>query len=375
MYPKTKLGLVSNQGFKITNEQLEGKFMNVGLIGATGYTGIELLRLLAQHPASPKVTVITSRQEAGQGLTTVFPGLVGLANYDHLSFEAPTADELAGRAELFFLAVPHGAAMELVPKLLASGARVIDLSADFRLRRAEVFTQWYQPHLAPELLSEAVYGLPELYAPQIKSARLVANPGCYPTSIILALAPLLKQNLLLPERPIIADSASGVSGAGRGVSLGTAFCEVHDSFKAYKVVGHRHTPEIEQELSLLAGHDLAVAFTPHLAPMNRGILSTVYAFPKDFVNIEELHELYLGYYASAPLVRVRPLGYEPRTSEVKGTNFCDISLFFDSRTKLVKIISALDNVCRGASGQALVNFNLMAGHPEGTGLCLAPLMP
>ena len=349
--------------------------MDVGLIGATGYTGAELLRLLAQHPALPKVTVITSRQEAGQGLTTVFPGLAGLANYDQLSFEAPTAEALVGRAELFFLAVPHGAAMELAPQLLHSGARVIDLSADFRLRRAEVFQQWYQPHLAPELLSEAVYGLPELYAAQIKSARLVANPGCYPTSIILALAPLLKQNLLLEERPIIADSASGVSGAGRGLSLGTSFCEVHDSFKAYKVVGHRHTPEIEQELSLLAGHDLAVAFTPHLAPMNRGILSTVYAFPKNQVDIEELHKSYLAFYASSPLVRVRPLGYEPRTSEVRGTNFCDISLFFDSRTKLIKIVSALDNVCRGASGQALANFNLMTGQPELAGICLAPVIP
>lgn len=349
--------------------------MKVGLIGATGYTGLELLRLLAQHPSRPEVTVITSRQESGRHLASVFPSLSGIANYDQLVFEAPEASELAGRADIFFLAAPHGAAMGLAPDLLKGGARMIDLSADFRLREADVFSEWYQPHTAASLLTEAVYGLPELYAPQIRPARLVANPGCYPTSVILGLAPFLKTGFLAADRPIIVDSCSGVSGAGRGAALGSSFCEVQDSFKAYKVVGHRHTPEIEQELSALAGRDLTVAFTPHLVPMNRGILSTIYAAPENDVTAEGLREVYLDFYAHAPFVRVRPLGFEPQTSEVRGTNFCDISLFYDRRSGLVKIVSIIDNLCRGASGQAMVNFNLMCGLPETEGLLLTSLKP
>ncbi len=349
--------------------------MEIGLIGATGYTGLELLRLLAGHPARPEVTVITSRQEAGRGLTEVFPALSGLANYDRLKFEAPDAADLAGRARIFFLAAPHGAAMELVPGLLAAGARVVDLSADFRLRTADLFNEWYQPHSAPGLLGEAVYGLPELYASEIRPARLVANPGCYPTSVILALAPFLKSGFMAEDGPVIAESASGVSGAGRGAAPGTSFCEVQDSFKAYKVVGHRHTPEIEQELSRLAGRPLKVAFTPHLAPMNRGILSTVYVTPKREVSAEGLREAYLDFYAGAPFVRVRPLGFEPQTSEVRGTNFCDLSLFYDRRSGLVKIVSVIDNLCRGASGQAVANFNLMQGLPETEGLLAAAVRP
>jgi len=349
--------------------------MKIGIIGGTGYTGLELLRLLAQHPTAPQVTVITSRQEEGKALTTVFPALSGLANYDQLKFEAPEASELAGRADLFFMATPHGAAMALAPHLLSGGARVIDLSADFRLRQADVFSQWYQPHTATGLLAEAVYGLPELYTPQIRAARLVANPGCYPTSIILALAPVLKSGLLDTDRPIIADSASGVSGAGRGASMGNSFCEVQDSFKAYKVVGHRHTPEIEQELSGLAEKPLRVAFTPHLASMNRGILSTVYATPHSDLNVDDLRTWYMEFYQRAPFVRVRPLGFEPQTSEVRGTNFCDLSLFYDRRTGLLKIVSVIDNLCRGASGQALANYNLMTGRPETEGLLLGPVRP
>ena len=349
--------------------------MRIGLIGATGYTGVELLRLLAQHPARPEVTVVTSRQEQGRSLTGIFPALSGLANYDHLVFEAPEASELAGRADIFFMAAPHGAAMGLVPDILKGGGKVIDLSADFRLRDEAVFNQWYQPHQAPAFLPEAVYGLPELYRPQIRTARLLANPGCYPTSIILGLAPFLKTGLLAADRPIIADSCSGVSGAGRGAALGTSFCEVQDSFKAYKVVGHRHTPEIEQELSALAGRDLTVSFTPHLVPMNRGILSTIYVTPENDVTVEGLREVYRDFYAHAPFVRVRPLGFEPQTSEVRGTNFCDISLFYDRRSGLVKIVSIIDNLCRGASGQAMANFNLMCGLPETEGLLLTSVKP
>lgn len=350
--------------------------MKIGIIGATGYTGLELFRLLAQHPRRPEISIITSRKEEGLPLTSVFPALSGLANYDQLHYEAPGKNNLIGRADLFFLATPHGSAMELAPSLLEAGARIVDLSADFRLREAEVFSRWYQPHTAIELLSEAVYGLPELYAPEIKTARLVANPGCYPTSVILALAPFLKNGFLAANAaPIIADCCSGTSGAGRGATPGTSFCEVQDSFKAYKVIGHRHTPEIEQELSRLEGRSLTVAFTPHLLPLNRGILSTIYVVPAKEILIDDLRAAYLDFYRSAPFVRVRPLGYEPQTSEVRGSNFCDLSLFYDQRSGLVKIVSVIDNLCRGASGQAVANMNLMSGWPETEGLGLIPVRP
>ncbi|KXS55965.1 MAG: N-acetyl-gamma-glutamyl-phosphate reductase [Candidatus Adiutrix intracellularis] len=349
--------------------------MKIGLIGATGYTGVELLRILARHPRQPEVTVITSREEQGRPLTAVFPALLTLANYDHLIYEAPELTNLFGRADIFFLAAPHGVALTLVPPLLAQGLRVIDLSADFRLKDPTVFAEWYQPHPAPELLSEAVYGLPELYADQIKGARLTANPGCYPTCVILGLAPLLKAGLVAKDSPIIIDAASGVTGAGRGALSATSFCEVQDSFKAYKVVGHRHTPEIEQELFALGGRPFKVAFTPHLAPMNRGILSTIYVQPELYLTSNKLRDIYLDFYRIAPFVRVRPLGFELQTSEVRGSNFCDLSLFFDFRSGLIKIISAIDNLSRGASSQAVANFNLMSGYPETDGLLLPPLKP
>lgn len=349
--------------------------MNIGIIGATGYTGVELLRLLAIHPEKPRVTVITSRQEEGRALTEIFPALSGLANYDSLRYEAPEAGDLGSRADLFFLAAPHGAAMDLVPALLEAGARVVDLSADFRLNSADIFKEWYQPHTAPELLGEAVYGLPELNAQAIKKARLLANPGCYPTSVILGLAPFLKAGLWADGSVVIADSTSGVTGAGRGASIGNSFCEVSDSFKAYKVVGHRHTPEIAQELSLLNGKELPVAFTPHLAPLNRGILSTIYVVPKNRLEAAKLRDIYLAFYENSPFVRVRPLGFEPRTADVRGTNFCDLSVFYDHRTDLVKIISVIDNLCRGASGQAVANFNLMCGFSETAGLLASAMQP
>lgn len=349
--------------------------MRVGLVGATGYAGLELLRLLAMHPARPQVALVTSRQEAGRPLTGVFPALAGVANYDGLTLEAPEAAALAGRADFFFLATPHGLAMELAPALLAGGAKVIDLSADFRLKDPQTFARWYQPHAAPGLLAEAVYGLPELYAPAIGRARLVANPGCYPTSAILALAPLMKAGLWAAGTPVIVDAASGVTGAGRGASLANSFCEVQGSFKAYKATGHRHTPEMEQELSLLSGAPVRVSFTPHLAPMGRGILATVYAVAARDAEPAELHGLYAGFYRGQPFVRVRPLGFEPQTADVRGTDFCDLSVFWDGRARLVKVISAIDNLCRGAAGQAVANFNLMAGGQAGDGLALAPLKP
>ncbi|MGL4208315.1 MAG: N-acetyl-gamma-glutamyl-phosphate reductase [Candidatus Adiutrix sp.] len=350
--------------------------MNIGILGASGYTGVELLRLLANHPGNLTVSVVSSRKTLGMRLCDVFPELSAMANYDDLLFENPEDELLPSKADFFFLATPHGVAMGLAPKLLKAGAKVIDLSADFRLKNLNAFEQWYGPHLSPNLIGEAVYGLSELYGPQIKAARLVANPGCYPTSIILALAPLLATTDLLNHNlPIIADCASGISGAGRKSSLSASFCENFDSFKAYSVLGHRHTPEIEEQLSKIFGQPLGVSFTPHLLPMSRGILSTIYVSPQTPVSQQMLDELYQNFYASHHFVRVRPFGFEPQTSQVRGTNFCDLAVYHDARLGLIKIISAIDNLCRGAAGQALVNFNLMTSHHLRAGLDLLPLRP
>lgn len=344
--------------------------LRVAIAGASGYTGFELIRILSHHP-QVELTTITSRQQAGQRLDAVYPALRG---HCRLTF-APTApDILAANADLVFTALPHQAAMEIVPDLLERGVKVVDLSADYRLRNAEVYGAWYQPHQTPELLAEAVYGLPELYRARIQTARLVANPGCYPTSIILAAAPLLKKGLI-DHRSLIADSKSGVTGAGRGASLGVHFCEVSDSFKAYKVAEHRHTPEIEQELSALAGETVCLSFTPHLVPMSRGILSTVYATLRDEVAAAHLDEAYTSFYREAPFVRVSGRGDLPTTLQVRGSNYCDLGWRLDERTGRVIVVSVIDNLTRGASGQAVCNMNLMTGMPETLGLDHAPWQP
>ncbi len=345
--------------------------MKIAIVGASGYAGLELLRLLAAHPEA-EVVAVTSRADSGKVLSDLFPSLRKNANYDTLILEDPAQTDYI-KAQVVFTATPHGTAMNMAKNMLAGGSKIIDLSADFRLKDAEIFDQWYTRHQAPELLSEAVYGLPELYREQIKKARLIANPGCYPTSAILAVAPFLKAGLGRADSPIICDAKSGVTGAGRGANLGTSFCEVSDSFKAYKINGHRHTPEIEQELSALLGQNLKVAFTPHLLPMNRGILSTVYLTPNKEVSPEELLAVYQKFYETEPFVRVRPLGFEVATADVRGSNFCDLSLNFDQRTGLLKVVSVIDNLCRGASGQAVANLNLMFGLPETLGLGLVPL--
>ncbi|MDR2141882.1 MAG: N-acetyl-gamma-glutamyl-phosphate reductase [Deltaproteobacteria bacterium] len=346
--------------------------MKIGIVGASGYTGLELLRLLALRPLT-EVTFVTSRQDAGTPLTTMFPSLAGHGQYDRLKLEKP--ENLAGRAEIIFLATQHGVAMSLAPALLESGARLIDLSADFRLKSAELFETWYETHKAPRLLAEAVYGLPELYRDSIAKARLVANPGCYPTSIILALAPLLKNGLVDLSRPIIADSKSGVTGAGRSLARSNTFCEVQENFKAYKVVGHRHTPEIVQELANLAQGPVTLSFTPHLLPINRGILSTIYVSLSQPLGMSAFRAFYQDFYANDPYVRIRPEGYVPETADVRGTNFCDLGFFPDSVAGLWKIVSVIDNICRGASGQAVANLNIMSGAPEDLGLTGLSLRP
>ncbi len=349
------------------------KRIKAGLVGVTGYTGMELTRLLENHPAITLVRA-TSRSEAGKRLREVYPFLQGFASGD-LTISMPDPDDLAKACDLVFLAVPHGAAMETAAALRAKNLKVVDLSADYRLRDAAVFARWYKSeHTQPKVLAEAVYGLPELHAAAIAKADMVANPGCYPTSAILALAPALKHRLIDPD-DIVIDAKSGVSGAGRNPSVGSLFCEVADSFRAYNLTKHRHTPEIEQELGLIAGRDVVVSFNTHLLPVNRGILSTIYTRPAKSSSPEKIHAAYAAYYEPHAFVRVLPQGQLPELRNVRGTMFCDIAMAHDNRTGRLIILSAIDNLCRGASGQAIANANIMCGLPPETGLQLAPMVP
>ena len=342
----------------------------IAVVGASGYTGAELLRLLARHPEAELVCV-TSRQYAGQPVAEIFPSLQGILD---LSFDDVDPAGVAGRADLVFTAVPHQTAMNMIPELLAAGSRVVDLSADFRLRDVSVYEAWYQAHTASDLLDEVVYGLPELFRDQVPAARLVANPGCYPTSVALALTPLLEAKKIDPAT-IIVDSKSGTSGAGRAAKLDTLFCEVNEGFKAYGLPRHRHTPEIEQTLSHVSGATVTVSFTPHLLPVNRGILSTCYASLSGACTLEELHALYLDRYADETFVRILAPGQLPNISQVSGSNFCDIGLAVDDRTGRVIVVAVIDNLVKGAAGQALQNMNLMLGLPEQTGLLMPPVFP
>lgn len=344
--------------------------IRVGIVGASGYTGIELARILAHHK-QVELTVATSRQYAGKKLAEIYPSLVGSTE---LICEDITGQALADKADLFFTAVPHQSAMNIVPDLLEAGKKVVDLSADFRIHDSAVYEQWYQAHSAAGYLSEAVYGLPEVHREEICSARLVANPGCYPTSTILALAPLLK-NEGIDTSTIIVDSKSGTSGAGRSAQVGTLFCEVTDGFRAYKIASHRHTPEIEQELTLLAREKVVISFTPHLVPMSRGILSTIYATAHKDCSNQELHEIYTDFYKNEQFVRICSPGSLPATQYVRGSNYCDIACTFDPRTKRIIIVSVIDNLVKGAAGQAVQNMNIMCGFEENEGVSIVPLFP
>ncbi|MBN1140255.1 MAG: N-acetyl-gamma-glutamyl-phosphate reductase [Deltaproteobacteria bacterium] len=342
----------------------------VAIVGAGGYTGVELLRLLCLHP-HVELTCLTSLEEVGAPVSRVFPSL---PKRIALKLETLDLDRVVAASDIVFTALPHKAAMAVVPPLLAAGKKVIDLSADFRLRDVGVYEQWYQRHTCPELIPEAVYGLPELYRERVRGARLVANPGCYPTSAILALAPLIRHGLIDLETVII-DSKSGATGAGRSVRLGSLFCEVNEGFKAYGVGSHRHTPEIEQVLGDLAGAAVIVSFTPHLLPISRGILSTSYAKLKKAVGGAELSELFQEFYRDEPFVRVCPAGELPNVAMVKGSNYCDLGVVSDPRTGRAIVVSAIDNLVKGASGQAIQNMNIMAGFEEGLGLQVVPLFP
>lgn len=344
--------------------------LKVGIYGASGYTGQELLRLLLRHPQA-EVVALTSRRYAGVPVSDIYPVFVGLTD---LVFVDASPEDVAGAADIVFLALPHGVSMAVAPIFLNAGKKVIDLSADFRLRDVATYEKWYSRHTAPNIIKESVYGMPELYGDEIAKARLVANPGCYPTSVILGLAPLLKANWI-DDSSIIADSKSGVSGAGREPQVGTLFCEVDEGFKAYKVGEHRHTPEMEQEISILAGCDVRISFTPHLLPITRGILSTIYATLQKDVTTAELIDLYRAFYKGKEFVRVYKAGTFPNISSVRGSNYCDIGLTVDARTKRVIIICAIDNLVKGAAGQAIQNMNLMCGLSEDTGLTMISLFP
>lgn len=343
--------------------------IEVGIVGGTGYTGAELLRLLARHPGA-RVRVLTSRQEAGTPVESYFPQLRGLPALKGLSFAAPDPAELA-KCQLVFFATPHGAAMQSVPTLLDKGVKVVDLSADFRLADPATFKQWYgMDHAAPALLSRAVYGLPEVNRAALANASLVAAPGCYPTSVQLGLLPLLEQKAIVTD-DIVADCKSGVSGAGRELKQGSLFAEAAESFKAYGVPKHRHQPEIEQGLARIAGAPVSLTFVPHLVPMNRGILATIYA---KLVRGADVQALYEQRYRDEPFVDVMPTGSHPDTRSVRGANACRIAVHALPGNRVV-ILAVIDNLVKGAAGQAIQCFNLMTGQAEAAGLGDAGLWP
>lgn len=347
--------------------------ISVGVVGANGYTGIELLRLLIMHP-HVEIRQVTSRAEAGQPVAASQPHLHGLLD---LNFSEPDAAALAD-CDLVFFTTPNATAMHMVPALLKADRRVIDLSADFRLKDAAVWAKWYgEKHACPELLNEAVYGLPEINREALRTARLVANPGCYPTAVTLALLPLLEAGIVDLQR-LVADVKSGVSGAGRKASIGTQFCEAGENFKAYGVPGHRHLPEIVQTLTGASGAQPALTFVPHLVPMIRGIHASVYAELTGMGT--DLQILYSQRYASEPFVQVMAAGSHPETRSVRGSNLCRLAVHrlangYSGENRVV-VLSVIDNLVKGAAGQAIHNMNLMCGWPEITGLGeQLPLIP
>jgi N-acetyl-gamma-glutamyl-phosphate reductase len=349
--------------------------VRVAIVGASGYSGEELVRLLLNHP-SVNLVAVTSRQNAGQSVAQVFPRFASHPKSKALLFSDPNAEVLAKVADIVFLALPHGVAAEFAVPLQAAGVVVIDLSADFRLRSAEVYHDFYaHEHPAPALLAEAVYGLPEVYRDRIRTSRLIASPGCYPTSILLPTLPLLKAGLIRPGG-IIANSMSGVSGAGRKADLDYLFCECNESVRAYGVPKHRHLSEIEQELSLAAKEPVTIQFTPHLIPVNRGIHTTLYLAPtRNFSGADEatalgrdIEECYRAAYATEPFVRVLSGKALPDTKNVVGTNTLELAWRLDPRTGRLVVLSAEDNIVKGASGQAVQSMNIVCGFPETTGL-------
>jgi N-acetyl-gamma-glutamyl-phosphate reductase len=344
--------------------------IKASVIGASGYGGAEAVRLLATHPQVDLIHV-TAETQQGQSMSALYPNLRGFVDQTMI---AADAERIGRDSDVTFVSLPSGKAMQLVPRLLDGGSKVIDIAADFRLRDASLYPVWYKfDHIAPTYLNEAVYGLPELHHEAIAGARLLANPGCYPVAALLALIPLVRASKVATSG-IVIDAKSGVSGAGRGGGGGFAYAEVNENLSAYSVTGHNHTAEIEQELSGLAGHPVRVVFTPHLAPMTRGILATVYAPLKDTLSEAEACSLYEETYSHAPFVRVLRHAL-PQTKATLGSNYCDVSIKIDTRSHMAIALAALDNLGRGAAGQAVQNMNLMFGFPETMGLAFPGIFP
>lgn len=341
--------------------------VKVGIVGGTGYTGVELLRLLARHP-QVSLHAVTSRKEAGMQVAEMFPSLRGRVS---LAFSTPEEANLAS-CDVVFFATPNGIAMGQARELLDAGVKVIDLAADFRIRDVAEWEKWYgMSHASPELVAEAVYGLPEVNREQIRGARLIANPGCYPTAVQLGLLPLIEAGVV-DASALIADCKSGVSGAGRKAEVHTLFAEAGDNFKAYGVKGHRHLPEIRQGLSRAAGHDVGLTFVPHLTPLIRGIHATLYARLTKEVDVQALFE---QRYAHEAFVDVLPVGSHPETRSVRGANLCRIAVHRPQGGDTVVVLSVIDNLVKGAAGQAVQNMNLMFGLAEDLGLDVVPLLP
>ncbi|GBD95777.1 MAG TPA: N-acetyl-gamma-glutamyl-phosphate reductase [Nitrospirae bacterium] len=347
--------------------------LKVAILGGSGYTGSELLRLLLNHPDA-EVTAVTSERYSGLSISDTFLNFRNTA----LKFESLNLKALIEKADLFFLCLPHKTSQNTVAFLHNAGKRVIDLSADYRLKSAKVYKEWYNiPHLFSPLLKKTVYGLPEINRKKIRNASIIANPGCYPVSAILGLAPVMGESFI-DTNSIIIDSKSGTSGAGRSPAQPFMFCEVNESVKAYAVTVHRHTPEIEQELSYLSKKKIKVIFTPHLVPMDRGMLSTIYVRLQKKTGLLNVQKLYKEFYSSEPFVRILKDGTYPATKAVKGSNYCDISIFLDERSgkgKTLIIVSAIDNLLKGASGSAVQNMNIMYGFDETAGLMVSPPSP
>lgn len=350
--------------------------MRVAIVGSTGYGGVELIRLLLNHP-QVSITSVISSSTAGIPLTDGFPHLSEII-VDLL--DGIDIDLIKSKADLVFTATPSGVSTKLVPQLLAAGLKVIDLSGDFRLRSGEQYRQWYKHEPAEaEWLQRAVYGLTEIYGDSVKGVEFISNPGCYPTATTLGLIPLLKANWIEPNS-IIVDAKSGVSGAGRGLSLNIHYAEINENFKAYKINKHQHIPEIEQVLTDVAGEPVTISFTTHLTPMTRGIMCTMYAQLKPTADgvlctEQQVIDLYREFYRGRRFVRIRDVGKWPATKEVSGSNYCDIGFAIDGRTGRITIVSVIDNVVKGAAGQAIQNLNVMMGWEESSGLLFAPVYP
>ena len=343
--------------------------IKVGIIGATGYAGSELVRLITQHPKAELVTM-TSQSYAGQEYKEVY------SNYSHLDYvcEEEHIEEMAEKCDVIFLALPHGVASKKINADILSKTKIIDLGADFRIQDVDVYEKWYTTHYSKDILPEAVYGLCEINRDKIKGKRIVANPGCYTSCSILSLYPLVKEGMI-DLSSIIIDAKSGATGAGRGLSLGNHYCELNESVKAYKVASHRHTPEIEEQLSIAAGQDIVLNFTPHLIPMDRGILATCYATLNKKYTYEDIRKAYEEHYGNEHFIRLTKEGVFPETKWVKGSNFVDIGFTVDERTNRVIVIGALDNLFKGAAGQAVQNMNIIMGIEETTGIDYVPIFP